>query len=223
MVKSRILTVRVYPARPDLAFLDLEVACSGDCGYDSGMRTLDVGWETCAASPKCTGSARRPYGRCLAHLGRTELDEVVAGLSPGSAIDLRATVVGGDLLERILAATRGHLGRARFDWATFPESVRLAISPSRETSPSTMRISITSPRCLMPGLHAMSLSVRPGSIGSCPCTAPPSAGMPPSTRSPSTATPCSERRSSIGPRPSRTPTSMVSSPSTAPGSPGTRP
>lgn len=124
MVKSRILTLHVYPARLDLAFLDLEVACPGDFGYDSGMRTLDVGWETCAASPKCTGSARRPYGRCLAHLDGAELDEVVGGLSPGSAIDLRATVVGADLLERLLAATRGHLGRARFDWATFPESVR---------------------------------------------------------------------------------------------------
>ncbi|MEU0484006.1 MULTISPECIES: pentapeptide repeat-containing protein [unclassified Streptosporangium] len=88
------------------------------------MRTLDMGWDTCAASLECAGSARQPYGRCLAHLDATELDEVVRGLSPGSAIDLRATVVGQDLLERILSATRGRLGRARFDWATFPESVR---------------------------------------------------------------------------------------------------
>ncbi|MGS2645592.1 pentapeptide repeat-containing protein [Streptosporangium sp. LJ11] len=88
------------------------------------MRTLDVGWVTCAASPECAGSARQPYGRCLAHLDAAELDEVVRGLSPGSAVDLRATVVGRDLLERILGATRGRLGRARFDWATFPESVR---------------------------------------------------------------------------------------------------
>ncbi|WP_084195240.1 pentapeptide repeat-containing protein [Streptosporangium amethystogenes] len=88
------------------------------------MRTLDVGWDTCAASLECAGSARQPYGRCLAHLDAAELDEVVRGLSPGSAIDLRATVVGQDLLERILSATRGRLGRARFDWATFPESVR---------------------------------------------------------------------------------------------------
>ncbi|MGJ6961924.1 pentapeptide repeat-containing protein [Streptosporangium sp. G11] len=88
------------------------------------MRTLDVGWVTCAASPECAGSARQPYGRCLAHLDSAELDEVVRGLSPGSAVDLRATFVGRDLLERILTATRGRLGRARFDWATFPESVR---------------------------------------------------------------------------------------------------
>ncbi|MEU4405925.1 pentapeptide repeat-containing protein [Streptosporangium sp. NPDC023963] len=88
------------------------------------MRTLDVGWVTCAASPECAGSARQPYGRCLAHLDAAELDEVVRGLSPGSAVDLRATVVGRDLLERILGATRGRLGRARFDWATFPEGVR---------------------------------------------------------------------------------------------------
>ncbi len=107
-----------------MAFLDLEVACPGVRGYHLDMRTLDVGWVTCAASPECAGSARQPYGRCLAHLDAAELDEVVRGLSPGSAVDLRATVVGRDLLERILGATRGRLGRARFDWATFPESVR---------------------------------------------------------------------------------------------------
>ncbi|MFF5206024.1 pentapeptide repeat-containing protein [Streptosporangium sp. NPDC000396] len=88
------------------------------------MRTLDVGWVTCAASPECAGSARQPYGRCLAHLDHGELDEVVRDLSPGSAIDLRGTTVGMHLLERILAATRSHLGRARFDRAVFPEEAR---------------------------------------------------------------------------------------------------
>jgi hypothetical protein len=88
------------------------------------MRTLDVGWITCAVSPECTGSARQPYGRCLAHLDPGELDEVVQRLSPGSAVDLRATTVSRLLLERILTATKGCLGRARFDWASFPESVR---------------------------------------------------------------------------------------------------
>jgi uncharacterized protein YjbI with pentapeptide repeats len=88
------------------------------------MRTLDVGWITCAVSPECAGSARQPYGRCLAHLNPGELDEVVHGLSPGSAVDLRATTVDRLLLDRILAATHGRLGRARFDWALFPESVR---------------------------------------------------------------------------------------------------
>ncbi|MGV9776499.1 pentapeptide repeat-containing protein [Streptosporangium sp. NPDC003464] len=88
------------------------------------MTTLDVGWVTCAAFPKCAGSARQPYGRCLAHLDGGELDEVIRGLSPGSAIDLRGTTVGGQLLERILAAAHGRLGRARFDRAIFPEEVR---------------------------------------------------------------------------------------------------
>ncbi|MFI7532631.1 pentapeptide repeat-containing protein [Streptosporangium sp. NPDC049376] len=88
------------------------------------MRTLDVGWMTCAASPECAGSARQPYGRCLAHLEHHELDEVLRGLSPGSAIDLRGTVIGKDLLERVLTPTRGRLGRARFDLAVFPEDVR---------------------------------------------------------------------------------------------------
>ncbi|MET8336219.1 pentapeptide repeat-containing protein [Streptosporangium canum] len=88
------------------------------------MRTLDVGWMTCAASPECAGSAQRPYGRCLAHLDHSELDEVVHGLSPGSAIDLRGTTVGRHLLTRILSATHGRLGRARFDRAVFPEEAR---------------------------------------------------------------------------------------------------
>ncbi|WP_433256306.1 pentapeptide repeat-containing protein [Streptosporangium sp. CA-135522] len=87
------------------------------------MTTLDVGWVTCAA-PQCAGSARQPYGRCLAHLDGGELDEVVRGLSPGSAVDLRGTTVGGPLLERILAATHGRLGRARFDRALFPDEAR---------------------------------------------------------------------------------------------------
>ncbi|MFC7639869.1 pentapeptide repeat-containing protein [Streptosporangium lutulentum] len=83
-----------------------------------------MGWITCAVSPQCTGSARQPYGRCMAHLDPGELDDVIHGLSSGSAVDLRATTVSGRLLERILAATHGYLGRARFDWALFPESVR---------------------------------------------------------------------------------------------------
>ncbi|WP_326821937.1 pentapeptide repeat-containing protein [Streptosporangium sp. NBC_01756] len=88
------------------------------------MTTFDVGWTTCATSPQCAGSAWRPYGRCLAHLDEAELDEVAGGLSPGSAVDLRGTVVGEHLLERILAATHRRLGRARFDRAVFPGEVR---------------------------------------------------------------------------------------------------
>ncbi|MBG0816146.1 pentapeptide repeat-containing protein [Planomonospora sp. ID82291] len=63
--------------------------------------------------------ARRPRGRCLAHLDPGELDEVVRALRPGSAVDLRGTVVGGPLLERILTATGRRPGRARFDRAVF--------------------------------------------------------------------------------------------------------
>ncbi|GAA3446122.1 pentapeptide repeat-containing protein [Planomonospora venezuelensis] len=88
------------------------------------MRTLDTGWVTCAASPQCAGAARQPYGRCLAHLDHDELDEVVDGLSPGSPVDLRGTVVGEVLLERILSATRRTLGRAWFERAVFPDGAR---------------------------------------------------------------------------------------------------
>ncbi|GII00298.1 hypothetical protein Pta02_23060 [Planobispora takensis] len=83
-----------------------------------------MGWVVCAASPECTGSARPPYGRCLAHLERDELGEVIRGLAPGSPVDLRGTVVGEDLLEQVLTATRRTLGRARFDWALFPDEAR---------------------------------------------------------------------------------------------------
>ncbi|GAA3068899.1 pentapeptide repeat-containing protein [Streptosporangium carneum] len=60
----------------------------------------------------------------MAHLDHHELDEVVRGLSPGSAVDLRGTVVGRSLLERVLAATHARLGRTRFDLAVFPEDAR---------------------------------------------------------------------------------------------------
>ncbi|GHH69586.1 hypothetical protein GCM10017673_20260 [Streptosporangium violaceochromogenes] len=83
-----------------------------------------MGWVTCAVSPECVGAARQPYGRCLAHLAPRELDEIVGGMASGSAIDLRGTTVGRDLLRRILTATRGNLGRTRFDRATFTEDAR---------------------------------------------------------------------------------------------------
>ncbi|GGQ09707.1 pentapeptide repeat-containing protein [Streptosporangium pseudovulgare] len=88
------------------------------------MRSLDLGWTTCAALPGCAGSARRPYGRCLAHLDDAELAEVLGGLSPGSPVDLRGTRVEPHLLERVLDATRGRPGRARFDRAVLTGDAR---------------------------------------------------------------------------------------------------
>ncbi|GGK45701.1 hypothetical protein Ppa06_01580 [Planomonospora parontospora subsp. parontospora] len=82
------------------------------------MRTLDVGWVTCAF-PDCAGVAQRSRGRCLAHLDSGGLDEVIGALRPGSAVDLRGTLVEDALLERILAATGRRPGRARFDRAVF--------------------------------------------------------------------------------------------------------
>jgi hypothetical protein len=82
------------------------------------MRTLDMGWVSCVL-PECTGVTRGSYGRCLAHLDDGELDEVMRSLRPGSAVDLRGTVVGEVLLERLLAATGRRLGRARFERTVF--------------------------------------------------------------------------------------------------------
>ncbi|MGW0063060.1 pentapeptide repeat-containing protein [Streptosporangium sandarakinum] len=88
------------------------------------MRSLDLGWTTCTALPGCTGSARQPYGRCLAHLDDAELTGVLGGLSPGSPVDLRGTRVEPHLLERILDATRGRPGRTRFDRAVLTGDAR---------------------------------------------------------------------------------------------------
>lgn len=85
---------------------------------------LDVGWSTCDASAGCLGAAREPYGRCLAHLTRAELDGFVAGLAPGGGVDLRGTAIDEDLLTRLLDATDRHLGRARFDHAVFTGPAR---------------------------------------------------------------------------------------------------
>ncbi|MDF5757577.1 pentapeptide repeat-containing protein [Spongiactinospora sp. TRM90649] len=79
------------------------------------------------------GAARRPYGRCLAHLEPDELDAAlkatlsdVSGFTRGlaPAIDLRGVRVPGRLLEHMLSVTGGRLGRARFDHAVFDGDAR---------------------------------------------------------------------------------------------------
>ncbi|MGI5271055.1 pentapeptide repeat-containing protein [Nonomuraea sp. CA-218870] len=83
-------------------------------------------WVTCAQSAACTGIARRPYDRCLAHLPHDEVAVVLAGMEPGRLLDLRGTTLSGDLLRRVVAATRSRPGRARLDRARFTGDVRLA-------------------------------------------------------------------------------------------------
>ncbi|GAA0409954.1 hypothetical protein Acor_35880 [Acrocarpospora corrugata] len=68
--------------------------------------------------------ARQPYGRCLHHLEADELEACLQGFSPGQAVDLRGTVITGELLDAILSATGHAIGRARFDGARF-------LSPAR--------------------------------------------------------------------------------------------
>ncbi|WP_214103001.1 pentapeptide repeat-containing protein [Acrocarpospora catenulata] len=87
------------------------------------MRPL-LSWSTCATSADCVGVARQPYGRCLHHLEAEELEECLRSFAPGQAVDLRGTVINADLLDRVLTATGGLLGRARFDRARF-------LSPAR--------------------------------------------------------------------------------------------
>ncbi|WP_424533892.1 pentapeptide repeat-containing protein [Sphaerisporangium viridialbum] len=86
--------------------------------------SLDVGWKTCDVSPECVGTACRPYGRCMAHLTPAELDEALRELAPGQGVDLRGTTIDEELLTRILDATERHLGRARFDHASFTGPAR---------------------------------------------------------------------------------------------------
>ncbi|MEU4577392.1 pentapeptide repeat-containing protein [Nonomuraea sp. ATR24] len=83
-------------------------------------------WVTCAHSAACTGVARPPSGRCLAHLPHEELSAALAALAPGRLLDLRGTTVGGDLLRRVLAAAGDRPGRARLDRARFTGDVRLS-------------------------------------------------------------------------------------------------
>ncbi|MEO3857005.1 pentapeptide repeat-containing protein [Acrocarpospora sp. B8E8] len=87
------------------------------------MRHL-LSWSVCATSADCIGVAWQPYGRCLCHLDADELGECLQRLFPGQAVDLRGTVITGELLARILAATRNTIGRARFDQARFLSAVR---------------------------------------------------------------------------------------------------
>ncbi|MFG1944287.1 pentapeptide repeat-containing protein [Nonomuraea sp. NPDC048826] len=83
-------------------------------------------WVTCAQSAACTGIARRPYGLCLAHLPQDQVSVVLAGMAPGLLLDLRGTTLSGDLLRRVVEATRSRPGRARLDRVRFTGDVRLA-------------------------------------------------------------------------------------------------
>lgn len=83
-------------------------------------------WVTCAQSAACTGIARRPYGLCLAHLSHDQLSVALAGMHPGRLLDLRGTTLSGDLLRRVMEATRRRPGRTRLDRARFTGDVRLA-------------------------------------------------------------------------------------------------
>ncbi|GAA3191894.1 pentapeptide repeat-containing protein [Nonomuraea roseoviolacea] len=83
-------------------------------------------WVTCAHSAACTGIARRPYNLCLAHLPPDQLAAAIGEMAPGRLLDLRGTVVGGDLLSRLIEATGARLGRARLDRVRFTGDVRLS-------------------------------------------------------------------------------------------------
>ncbi|GII77280.1 hypothetical protein Sru01_22620 [Sphaerisporangium rufum] len=88
------------------------------------IAALAAGWPACDASPDCPGVTWPPYPRCAAHLDPAELARVLGDLGPGGTVDLRGTRIGEDLLARLLAATGGRLGRARFDHAVFTGPAR---------------------------------------------------------------------------------------------------
>ncbi|MGW4676521.1 pentapeptide repeat-containing protein [Streptomyces sp. NPDC004324] len=87
-------------------------------------------WPHCAAGP----SAEAPFGclgvlvagrACLAHLPDSDRDAYLAGLTPGADVDHRGTSFTQPLFDALLSAVRDpttaqpHLGKARFDAATF--------------------------------------------------------------------------------------------------------
>jgi uncharacterized protein YjbI with pentapeptide repeats len=86
-------------------------------------------WPRCTIG-SCAGAQAHPYERCLAHLAADELDHVLAALRPGVHVDVRGVVATASLVRRLLAGARDdrgpRLGRARFDYAVFPEPVTFA-------------------------------------------------------------------------------------------------
>ncbi len=90
-------------------------------------------WPRCRLSPdtNCNGAQIAPFGRCLAHLTGTELDQFLSQRGPGSDLDARGTDIGELLLGR-LVTTFGVgqfgpvFGTARFSQAQFTGAVLLS-------------------------------------------------------------------------------------------------
>ncbi|MDA2807056.1 pentapeptide repeat-containing protein [Nocardiopsis suaedae] len=87
-----------------------------------------IGWDTCVAEEGCRGIQVAGTETCLAHLGPDALEAFLAGLGPGSDLNLSGTTISSGLLERLLDALRDEdgrkvLGQARFTDATFEGGV----------------------------------------------------------------------------------------------------
>ena len=80
-------------------------------------------WPTCRGQ-RCIGIQVDPFGRCLAHLTPTELDQALKTLGPGADLDARGTTFTQELLQRVVETFRDNstpprFGTARFDGAQF--------------------------------------------------------------------------------------------------------
>ncbi|MDA2813201.1 pentapeptide repeat-containing protein [Nocardiopsis sp. RSe5-2] len=83
-----------------------------------------IDWDTCVAEEGCRGIRAAGTDMCLAHLDSDALDAFLAGLEPGSDLDLSGTAISTGLLGPLLDALRDEdgwavLGHARFTEARF--------------------------------------------------------------------------------------------------------
>src|SRR6266568_1120990 len=86
----------------------------------------DQVWPTCSHTD-CRGVPANGFARCLRHLQRAELDQVLRRLHPGSDLDARGTYIDTELLSLILQSLqdedeRPTFGRVLFTGAQFTET-----------------------------------------------------------------------------------------------------
>jgi uncharacterized protein YjbI with pentapeptide repeats len=81
-------------------------------------------WPRCrlARDANCNGKQISPYGRCLAHLTGTELDQFLSRLGSGSELDARGTDISEQLLDRLIATFSADRSGPVFATALFSET-----------------------------------------------------------------------------------------------------
>jgi uncharacterized protein YjbI with pentapeptide repeats len=89
-----------------------------------GLDGPEPDWPRCGWSGEgkgCIGVRADGFSQCLAHLGSSELEDLLSGLRPGGDLDARGVLVSAELLTRILTAVQVYEGgpHARFGVVKF--------------------------------------------------------------------------------------------------------